>query len=963
VPTVFFSAYGVRDGVVESDVESVAVPPVEQFLHVTATPERAQVRPGDGGAWTFLVRDHAGKPVRAELSFGLIDESVLAIQREYALDPRQFFWSDERARRVQVASTASWRGFAALVRRADGTFGGSDLRSAGRDFDRQEREEKLGFEEGDAFLGVRGVAKSAARMDHAAPASEMFFADGAAGTGIGVGNAVVVRTDFRATAFWKPDVVTGADGTARVEVSYPQTLTRWKGSVRAATSDSRFGMAAGSVQTDLPLTVRLQAPRFFVVGDDCAISAVIDNHTDGALSVAVALDAQGVRVLHGPSDALDVPPHGQVRADWHIAVREPGSAKLRVTARGRGGDELLSDAMEREYPIHEHGIEQLSAKSGKLEDGAGVVALDLPQARRAGSTHLVVRVAPSLATTMLDALPYLVDYPYGCVEQTMSRFLPSQIVAATLRELRLDPEVAMSRVFGGVEGEYAARTHPRGTKGLAILGEVTAKSLARLYQFQHADGGWGWWEQGESDSFMTAYVVWGLQLAQEAGADVRGDVLDRGARFLSEQLVEAEEALDLQAWMLHALSARLAASQRVESDRFAAAAADNLWAKRERLNAYSRALFALSADQLGQSDRARTLVENLANGATIDRNPDVSLVRRGAQSSHAAVQPTAHWGSDGIAWRWSEAAVETTATVLRALVAIDPRNELVAPAANWLVRNRRGAQWSSTRETAQAVLALASYLKSSGELASEFECEVRVNGTSVARQRFDARSALAAPLSIAVDAALLRGGANEIEFVRASGRGPLYFAVEARYFNEEEPVRAAGNELFVRREYFALVPRETLLRGVVYERRPVTPDETLASGTRVETVVTLEAKNDLEYVVLEDLKPAGLEAVELQSGSSFARELRADALAARMGGATSPGAAEDATGRTRWVHRELRDRKVVSFLDRIPQGTWEMRYEMRAEVPGVFHALPLVAQAMYVPEIRANDAEQKLSVR
>ena len=81
-----------------------------------------------------------------------------------------------------------------------------------------------------------------------------------------------------------------------------------------------------------------------------------------------------------------------------------------------------------------------------------------------------------------------------------------------------------------------------------------------------------------------------------------------------------------------------------------------------------------------------------------------------------------------------------------------------------------------------------------------------------------------------------------------------------------------------------------------------------------------------------------------------------------MGGRT-PGAREDATGRTIWTHRELRDRKVALFLARIPQGTWELRYEMRAEAPGDFHALPLVGQAMYVPEIRGNDVESALSVR
>jgi hypothetical protein len=70
----------------------------------------------------------------------------------------------------------------------------------------------------------------------------------------------------------------------------------------------------------------------------------------------------------------------------------------------------------------------------------------------------------------------------------------------------------------------------------------------------------------------------------------------------------------------------------------------------------------------------------------------------------------------------------------------------------------------------------------------------------------------------------------------------------------------------------------------------------------------------------------------------------------------------DFTGRTRWVYQELRDRKVALFLDKLPEGVWQLRYEMRAEVPGAFHALPVLGHAMYVPEIRCNGAELRVTI-
>ena len=115
---------------------------------------------------------------------------------------------------------------------------------------------------------------------------------------------------------------------------------------------------------------------------------------------------------------------------------------------------------------------------------------------------------------------------------------------------------------------------------------------------------------------------------------------------------------------------------------------------------------------------------------------------------------------------------------------------------------------------------------------------------------------------------------------RTSGTGPLYFSAQAKFFSLEEPITPAGNEIFVRRQYFKLVNHPTLLKGFVSERVPLNDGETVKSGERVETVLTIEAKNNYEYLLFEDLKPAGLEAVQIRSGENlYVRELKSGALA------------------------------------------------------------------------------------
>jgi alpha-2-macroglobulin len=183
--------------------------------------------------------------------------------------------------------------------------------------------------------------------------------------------------------------------------------------------------------------------------------------------------------------------------------------------------------------------------------------------------------------------------------------------------------------------------------------------------------------------------------------------------------------------------------------------------------------------------------------------------------------------------------------------------------------------------------------------------------------------------------------ANEI---RIRSNAPLYFAAEGRFVSLEEPVKAAGNEIFVRREYARLAARPTLLKGTLYDRVDLADQGSMNSGERVEVVMTIEAKNDYEYLMFEDLKPAGLEAIALQSGNLVV-------------------ATDTKSGRTVQVYQELRDRKVVSFIDHLPQGIWQIRYTLRGEVPGSFHALPVLGQAMYVPEIKANSEEVRMEVR
>ena len=996
VPNVFLSAASTHDGQLLTETKEVIVPPTKQYLEIEVEPNQKEYQPREKGTWTVTALDHEGKPVEAEIALGVVDESIYYIQNDLAGDPREVFYGSKRAQRVQTQSTFQYKSFRKIIDRKRSQTGRKDknqeLRSRDNDY-RAElddislnaqssvageaafgrapspvMEESAVFANGKLSAKAKGAKRIVGKDDAKKEGLESFHPVDREAEKTGAGDSSVqVRSDFRSTTFWGPDIVTDTNGKATVEVQYPDSLTAWKTTARVATGDNKFGIATANVRTRQPLIVQLQAPRFFVVGDVLTVSAVIHNNTNELQTVTPILEANGLTILgrmfHSVPKPNQNPPveiaaNDSALINWQVAVEEPGTAKLKVTARAGS----FGDAMEKSYLVHEHGISKLVVKSGKAHGDDITINLEIPKERKPDSTKLIVQITPSLAITMLDALPYLIDYPYGCVEQTMSRFLPAVIVSKTLSDLGLEPEDIAGKIFGGIETQHTSKTQKKGKRDLAKLDAMVEKGLQRLYDFQHSDGGWGWWKKDESDHFMTAYVLWGLTLAQDSGVSLKSETLDKAAEFLNKEIVESETQLDRQAWILHALAAYHQKTQQKQIHRFQKKAFENLWENRDQLNAYSRALLALSAYHYGFSAKAETLVRNLENGVKQDDSPDTSIVQRGPQSSSPHVMGTAHWGEDGLFWRWSEGGVEATAFSLYALTQIDPENALVEPVTNWLIKNRRGSQWSNTRDTAITVLALNEYLKKSAELSTTTSYELLVNGKSITTQTITPENILDIPSQFEIDPKLI-GNASEtsIQIIRKNSKSPIYFSTYAEFFSLEEPITPAGNEIFVRRQYHKIVGRPTLLKGYQYEKEPLNDGDTIASGERVECVITIESKNNYEYLIFEDLKPAGFEATQIQSGAALhAKQLKSGIAGQHQTQSTRES--KDYTGRRQWVYQELRDRKVAMFLSKLPEGVWEIRYELRAEAPGKFHALPVLGHAMYVPEIRCNGQEIRVTI-
>ena len=975
-PNIYLNALSGDEYQLKQTNMQLIVPPDDKFLNVKVISDKDVYEPQEEGKYIIEVTDKDGKPVpKTEVSLGLTDASVYYIQPELAQDIRQYFYGNKRGNNVRTQASLYMFRFVDYVIDENGnlmTRAQKDQRRAqqllrqdknaptdGNELHRWRRLQEERTVVGQSAPAYRGAVEEAneadlemalASGDSAIPTpisapmeSKMAMNDAVGGAG-GQQQADEprVRDDFRSTVIWQPAIVTDKNGRATLTVTFPDSLTTWRATARALTKDTSVGTITHEVQSNMDLMVRLQAPRFFTERDLVAVSALIDNMTDKSLTVMPKIEAEGLVVtglykdgqfVKGEQGTIEIPAKGQSRVDWAVSAQEAGLAKITVTAKAQGKNAKadLSDAMVKAYPVIPHGIEKFLADAAVLKgDGNEQVTelvIDIPKERIKDSTSLQINIAPSMAAGLLDALPYLADYPYGCVEQTMSRFLPAVVVRKTMRDLGIaDKDIAayMSDVLAprnDPEGHPTKRTDATYEK----LDDMVAKGLNRLYDFQHSDGGWGWWKDGPSDRYMTSYVLWGLILSKESGIEIKNDVIARAVRFLQTQLVEEEDNPDMLAWMLHALA------QADSKSKFENKYRMSVWENRDELNPYSRALFALSEHKRGDNEQIiKILTENLLNGISEDKD-----------------NATAHWGNnDGFYYRWSDGPIESTAFVIKALSNIKPDSEVLDPAVKWMSLNRRGARWSNTKDTALAILGLADYLKASQELAPDYTFEVLVNGVKIREGKVDSSNIFSFDRTIDVPLENIKDGKNNVKIVM-KGKGALYASTYAKFFTLEEPITKAGNEVFVERKYYIQSVKETLMKGVAQDWKPLKDGDTVNSGDRIRVDIHLESKNNYEYLVSEDYKPAGLEAVELQSGSGNYITLDHNGKENAYGG---------------YLYQEFRDEKAAFFISSLPQGNHIVRYELRAEVPGTFHAMPNQTHAMYVPEIRANSNEMRITV-
>lgn len=707
-----------------------------------------------------------------------------------------------------------------------------------------------------------------------------------------------VRKEFPDAIYWMADVVTDARGEASVQVTYPDALTTWRLTARGTTVDTRVGQAVARATVTKDLIVRVVTPRFLAEGDDVVTPVIAHNYLPGTRAVDLTVSATGLRAAGAPgTPQVVVPSGGDARLDWRFTADAAGRASLMGTATTAGD----RDAVEIGFPVLPFGLKRDVGQSGSLTGGGTATAtLAIPAHSNPAARTIEIGLAPSLAGSMLGALDFLTGYPYGCTEQTLSSFLPTLMVARTLAQLHLTP-----------------------TERLSFLDRQVTAGVTRLLDYQHEDGGWGWWKTDENHPFMTAYAIYGLLETRANGYPVNEWKIRQGLGALVKLYREYPRAVPaLKAYMLFVLSRAAASGLEAQSPdgvRFdRAAALTEVWGHRDTLTAYGRALLLLTLDAV-KDPRGDPLAASLLT--EVKRTGDL-----------------AWWevDHDPLLEDWADTSVEATATAVQALAARTTDTPVLEAAVRYLLANRQsGAYWVSTKQTAMALYGLTAFMKARGERPAALAVDVAVNGAAVRTVSFDAAS-LTAPDPVRLSVPGREGG--NVVTLKTRGGGALYWSAAARYFDTRTPIeRTGGRRLAIAREYFALTSR-TVRNRIVY--RETTFTGTAAPGDVLLVRLTVAGAQDWRYLLIEDPLPAGAETIADDSLYPLERP------------------------RSRpWGGRqEFRDDRAVFFQDGLPGGRVEFWYLLKIVTAGTFRAMPAQVTPMYVPGVTASTTTATVNV-
>jgi len=702
---------------------------------------------------------------------------------------------------------------------------------------------------------------------------------------------IKVRQVFDALAVFKPTVLTDAEGKATIDVPLPESLTRYRVMVVAVAGATQFGTAEANITASLPLTVRPTAPRFLNFGDTFELPVLVQNLTGQEMTTDVVVQTDNLELTGVSGKRVTVPANGRVEVRFPVSAAEVGTARFRVAAVS--GD--ASDATTVELPVYTPATSESFATYGVLEGGKDLLQPVLPPTGVIDEFGgLTLTTSTTALSELTDALTYLTDYRYES-----SDGLASQIMAiASLQEV------------------LAAFKAP-GLPAPEVLKKQVADKIELLSAMQNTNGGFPYWKKGDkSEPFNSIQVAQALVTAKAAGYELPDQLLSRALNYLKNiksHISKNTSASTRDTLLAYALNVRKSAGTSV------AAVALELYTERGP---------QLSLDALAwlwptlEDPAALAGISTIVNNAAVDKAGSVNFTNKVVED----------------AWTTLQSDRRTDALILDALIAVDPKNDLIPKIVAGLRVGQVQGRWDNVQENSFTLLGLKHYFDTLENVTPDLVARAWLGERFAGEHTFTGHSTDQAEITIPT-AELLKGTNADLT-VSNDGTGRLYYRIGLQTAPADFDLAPLDRGFVVSRTYEAVGDAADVTRDA---------DGTwhIKAGAQVRVNLSMVAESRRTHVALIDALPAGLEILNPDL-------------------ATTPKNLKKSTG-DRWSwswfdHQNLRDDRAEAFSTSLGAGVYDYSYVARATTLGSFVVPPPRAEEIYSPETFGRGASDAVVV-
>ena len=695
------------------------------------------------------------------------------------------------------------------------------------------------------------------------------------------------RRNFPDTAYWNPALKTNAEGKATIEIPLPDNLTTWRLAAIANSDGSAFGSKVSEFVVSQDVLIRPLLPRFLSVGDQAQLGATIVNTSGEDKTFTVSIQTDGLQIKDNAPKEVVIVDGAQTKVLWSTITNPVSSAKVKFMVEGP--DKKTQDAVEITLPVKAYSTPEVVATAGQAKDTASET-ITLPKELDITQGTAKISFSPFLGGDSITALPYLLDYPYFCSEQITSRILPAIFTYRILQSAKIDQ-------IGSIN-----------TKDLS---RVINDGIQRLNNQQHTDGGWGWWSEDQSDTFVSAYAYSALAEAKVSKFTVADQTIEKAKTFLYSQLSGNKDlSPETRAFILYALGGK--------SLNLSAYAA-NLFDTRFELSLEGRAYLAMSMKDM----------PNMESQANRILNELISLSKKTAT--------TTHWEESNYNYRFMGSNTTATAAILEALIKFDKNNPLIPEVIRYLMSIKKDDHWYSTRDTAAVIKAISfDFLNKSGQKVNE-NFKLELNGKPLQEGKFTKEDLFKLQEYVIPISGFNIGGDSNLRITK-SGQGDLYYNINLKYYLPFTKIKPLEQGMVIIREF-------------VDNNGKTLPKDVVKENTEFWVRLIIVTPAERYFVMIEDVLPAGLESVNesLKNVSTLA--------------VNSPKVKDKGNQYLYFSHKEYHDDKTTLFASFLPAGVYETSYRVRATTPGIYHYPPAQAYQMYVPDVSGHSDGGWLEVK